>query len=204
MKRQDAFALADFDKDRILSRKFFSGLNLPTDKTDKEILLSFDISDVDGAEKAVVVFAEMRQMTKLYLERIKRHALKLENLNKKIAVKIVENGDDDSLKKKFNRSKLLSKTYNDITFDIGDLFHRLQDRIDACDAVTSNYCRKSFAKNLKQARKSAKLTQKQTSQLIGVSISTYIGYENSKREPSLSIIRRIMKVLDIRANMLIN
>ena len=197
MKRQDAFALADFDKDRILSRKFFSGLNLPTDKTDKEILLSFDISDVDGAEKAVVVFAEMRQMTKLYLERIKRHALKLENLNKKIAVKIVENGDDDSLKKKFNRSKLLSKTYNDITFDIGDLFHRLQDKIDVCDVATGKHYRKRFATKLKENRKKQHLTQVQLSQMLGIVHSGVVAYEGGQRDPSLSMLWRMARILNI-------
>lgn len=202
MSKKNAFAFRDFDKDQILSRKFFSSLKLPTG-SDKEILQSFDISEVNGAEKAIVIFADMRQMIKSYLERIKRHALKLESVNKKIAVRIVESGDDETLKEKFERSKVLSQKYNDVTFDIGNLFHRLQDKMDGCDAVTGKFYRKRFSESLKLARQKSGITQKKLAQLIGVSVNSCIGYENGRREPSLSIIRRMMNVLKVSADKLI-
>lgn len=191
------FALANFDKDRILSREFFRNLDLPPNMTDKEILQSFDISDVDGAEKAVVIFADMRQKVKFYLERIKRHALKLENVNKKIAVRIVENGDDEILKKKFKHSKVLSLIYNDFTFDIGNLFHRIQDRMDACAAVTGKFYRERFAKKLKDNRKKKKMTQLQFAQKLGIVLSGVVAYEGAQRDPSLSMLWKMAKILDV-------
>lgn len=195
-KTKNAFALANFDKSRILSREYFRKLNLPKG-TDKEILQSFDISEVNGAEKAIVVFADMRQMIKSYLERIKRHALKLEGVNKKIAVRIVESGDNETLKEKFERSKVLSQKYNDVTFDIGNLFHRLQDKMDGCDAVTGKFYRKKFAAKLKENRKKKNLTQTRLGQKLGIVHSGVVAYENAQRDPSLSMLWRMAKILDI-------
>ena len=130
-----AFALYDFDEDRILSRKFFSKLNLPTDKTDKEILLSFDISDVDGAEKTTKILLKVREMTKKYFERLQNHAKKLGNISQKVAYSIVENGENEELRKKFRSAKFLSALYLGLSNDVKKLYYEIQEKMYMCDAV---------------------------------------------------------------------
>lgn len=47
---------------------------------------------------------------------------------------------------------------------------------------------------LKELRKSKKYTQKQISELIGISQTTYAGYETGKHEPNIEIL---IKIADI-------
>lgn len=197
------FALHDFDERRILSRKFFSDLNLPS-MTDKELLRSFDISSVDGAEKAIVKFVEMRESVKKYRERLTKHSRKLEDVGKKIAYSIVVNGENKKLRESFDRAKFLSAEYSALSKNyVAKLYHEIQDKMDGCDAVTGKFYRKRFSESLKLARQKSGITQKKLAQLIGVSVNSCIGYENGRREPSLSIIRRMMNVLKVSADKLI-
>ena len=55
---------------------------------------------------------------------------------------------------------------------------------------------------LKEARINARLTQEQMAERIGVAKSTLSGYENGNREPSVAIIAKVMKVLQVDANYL--
>lgn len=60
----------------------------------------------------------------------------------------------------------------------------------------------SFHDRLKQARLSAGLTQREVSNMIGVAVSTYSGYETGKSEPSMNNIANLMRLFEITADWL--
>ena len=53
----------------------------------------------------------------------------------------------------------------------------------------------SFSEQLKKARVEAGLTQQQVADAIGITNSTYCGYETGKRQPDVEKIRQIAKLL---------
>lgn len=53
----------------------------------------------------------------------------------------------------------------------------------------------AFADNLKVLRKYSNLTQKELAERAGVSYSSIINYENRRREPPLSILKKIASAL---------
>lgn len=61
----------------------------------------------------------------------------------------------------------------------------------------------SFHGNLKEARMSRKMTQKDVAEKIGVAKSTYSLYESGNREPGVAIIKKIAKVLNVSADELL-
>ena len=190
-----AFALYDFDEERILSRKFFSKLNLPTN-TDAEILQSFDISDVDGAEKTTKILLKMREMTKKYFERLQNHAKKLGNISQKVAYSIVENGENEELRKKFRSAKFLSAGYLGLSNDVKKLYYEIQEKMYMCDAVIGSRYRKILAQRLKQARKEMKITQVELAEKIGMTQGGYTSYEQARREPPLATLIKLSKALN--------
>lgn len=53
----------------------------------------------------------------------------------------------------------------------------------------------SFSDNLKRARKRVGLTQQQIADALGITKSTYCGYETGKRQPSIPKLRRLALLL---------
>lgn len=202
-----AFAFKNFDKDRILSRAFFRSLDLPQNLTDKEILKSFDISTVEVAEKSVTELLKIRQTVKTYAAKIRRHALKLDDFKKNIANRIVESGKTEKLQSFYDRAKDLRDKYLDaadaVHSTVHNLYGRIQDRIDGAEAVIDKHYRQKFAEHLKQARKSAGITQEKLGELLGISQSGIVAYENSRREPNLSMLQRMARILEVTPNELL-
>ena len=61
-----------------------------------------------------------------------------------------------------------------------------------------------LGERLKAARKKAGLTQKQVSSAIGVTESTYCGYETGKRQPDATRIKQIASALGISGDYLLD
>lgn len=61
-----------------------------------------------------------------------------------------------------------------------------------------------FGENLKSARLRAGLTQLQIAEALGVTASTYCGYETGKRQPDLSRLRRLAQLLHVSADALLS
>lgn len=60
----------------------------------------------------------------------------------------------------------------------------------------------AFGERLKEARLMRGYTQKQLAEKLGIAGTTVTGYEKNNSEPSMLIINRIMKTLDVDANFL--
>ena len=61
----------------------------------------------------------------------------------------------------------------------------------------------SFSEQLKKARLDAGLTQQQVAEAIGITNSTYCGYETGKRQPDVEKIRQIAKLLHTSGDQLL-
>ena len=60
-----------------------------------------------------------------------------------------------------------------------------------------------FNENLKEARLSAGLSQKDVAEAIGVAKSTYSLYESGGREPDVEKIRKLASILGVSGDMLL-
>lgn len=58
-------------------------------------------------------------------------------------------------------------------------------------------------KRLKQARKAAGMTQKEVAERLGITESTYCGYETGKRQPDAVKISAIARVLGVSGDYLL-
>lgn len=61
----------------------------------------------------------------------------------------------------------------------------------------------SFSEQLKRARISQGLTQQQVADRIGITNSTYCGYETGKRQPDVSKIKQLANVLNTSGDVLL-
>lgn len=60
----------------------------------------------------------------------------------------------------------------------------------------------SLCSRLKEARKTAGMTQDQLANALGIAKTTVSGYETGHREPEMAILYKIMKILNVDANYL--
>lgn len=61
-----------------------------------------------------------------------------------------------------------------------------------------------FCKNLKEARKSCNLTQKQVATALNVVESCYANWEQGRTEPNIEMLRKLSAILKINIDDLIN
>lgn len=61
----------------------------------------------------------------------------------------------------------------------------------------------SFAENLKKARLSAGMTQQQVADKMGITKSTYCGYETEKRQPDVQKIKQLSEILGVPSDYLL-
>lgn len=60
-----------------------------------------------------------------------------------------------------------------------------------------------FKENLKTARKKLGLTQEQVANQLGITKSAYCGYETGKRQPDVTKLKELAKVLNIKVDTLL-
>lgn len=61
----------------------------------------------------------------------------------------------------------------------------------------------SFAEQLKRARNAHGLTQQQVADMIGITNSTYCGYETGKRQPDVEKIKLLARALNTSGDVLL-
>ena len=186
------FALRDFDENRILSREFFRNLNLPTDKTDKEILLSFKHSTIEETEKTMAELLKILQRLQDYFKKIKLHSERLKDLTKKFAVEFTENGEEKS-KDRFRHAKTLTDWYDFFSRNIADLGGVIREEIDGMKNVIDSIFKKTFAERLRLARTQAGMTQKELAEKIGVNRPDLVLFETAKKVPSFFTLCKILR-----------
>lgn len=196
-KTKNAFALRDFDETRILQRKFFSGLRLPPNMTDAEILKSFDFSTAETAEKSGEKLALIQYNLNCYHMRIKKHLDKLSTLEYDCSIKFTE-GWGEKFKTMYHEAFSLMMFYQEYMLrGIYALIIESSNILDKCKNFIQQHYKKTFADRLKQARKEKSYTQEQLAEKLGVARITLTQYERAVNEPNFSMLVKIAKILDV-------
>lgn len=198
MKTKDAFALRNFDEQRILSRPFFKKLNLP-DLDDEENLETFDVTTLESSvsmEKRLEQLHELYSTALNFNRLILRHRERLKRLMKNFAQKKLES--------RYERAAGLWLKYNWFS-EVTELFCLKFGRLfqHGEQAIQTQF-RKEFATRLKEARRAAGLTQLELAlKLKSVTANGYGSWEQGRTEPSIAMIIRLCHELHISADKLL-
>ena len=205
-KTKNAFALRDFDGERIFQRKFFSKLNLPVG-TDNEILNRYDeaayFATSKTLEQSLYELRRIKRATFRFLRRLTVQHQRLKDLKDKYAEKFI--GEDDAASKKnFRRATELIQFYDGVSDIAVLLFEQVDDREDSFTAFYSTRWRKEFGDRLRAARKDKGLTQTQLADNVGgVSRSAIQAYESGGADISLPNLCRLVKILGVETDWLL-
>lgn len=189
MKTKEAFALRGFDEKRILQRPYFHEFNLPI-ATDENILRTFNVLNAATAEAMEQKFEDMRKLNSA-VQNYRRLIIKHRKRLRKIFSYYDEKGDKAKSERtaglllKYNWFEEASELFN---LKFGHLFINGEKEIDM-------QRRRDFSDRLRQARKESGMTQMQLAAKIGMTQGGYTQYENAGREPSLSTLAKLSRIL---------
>lgn len=200
MKRKDAFAMQDFDEQRILQRSFFKRLNLPN-VADDEIIATLTAKSTSSAET-------QNQIDKLntildavadYSKRLLNHHDKFNWRRDSSGNRISSNGRAIS-----ERRQWLFWQYSMLASDVvDDLQSRLDDAVNDLKSLQNAQFRREFGARLKQARKAAGFTQIQLALDVDVSRQALVMYERGANEPSMPTMIRLARILRVSSDFLL-
>ena len=173
------FALQGFNVKKILQRRYFK---LNTDKTDLEIMDNFEIPN------------------NLKVEELLKYGIKISNHTHKL-FKIIYGTSDPievlsattrPISEKANTLLLL---YSSISKILTDFIVKVAEMVKKITETIQQRYRDIFANRLKQARQEKRLTQKELATAVEMSQNGFQQYEGARREPSLTTLIRLSKVL---------
>lgn len=202
-KTKDAFALADFDAERILQRPFFKTLCLPM-TIDKEIIADYDPLDIVANIPAKLRrLQELQDFLAAYTKKLLSHELKLEKIILRYSELYVQT-NAQIYKEKYSRAYILQQSYL-----IANEFNgRLQRSViylgSVAEDVLDGEYRTGFGIRLRNARRTKGLTQLELARRVGFkSYNSIAQYERGINEPSASVVFKLAKELECSADWLL-
>lgn len=84
---------------------------------------------------------------------------------------------------------------------IKKFFHSLYT--DCIYSFEKNGGEKMFHKNLRNARESCDLSQKELAEMLKIPVTTYRNYENTLREPSFELLKNLSEILNVSVDRLL-
>ena len=196
MKTKDAFAMRDFDKDKILSRNFFDthGDYIRLSEkclSDTDALNALPTAGIEGGRQAVTTLAEIQRRVSDYSRLVSEHSRKI--------ARLYFESDEQKPKneKRVDRLKKLHTAYAKADYAITDLKVKLADLIRMINSQLDHDCRRAFAENVRALREKNKLSQKELSDLLEISQSSVAAYESATRQPYLTMICRMALALKV-------
>lgn len=178
MKTQNAFALRDFDKNKMISR-FCSGYG---EMKDMEIL---------RATKSVRSLIDIKSAIDIYANKILKHQNRIIHYFLKV-IESKKNISQSNFIARLERAVELSNKYELVVAFLACLKEQITNLIEK---TRENFYREVFSKRLKQARHEAGLTQVQLANKLGITQSGFSSYENGGREPTLATLANLSKIL---------
>lgn len=225
-KTRNAFALRDFDAQRILQRRWFKDLDLPT-ATDKAVLGFFNDAFIEkmretscgffrskisptGNKYLDVMLEKLDKITRLanraggYEVHIERHVRRLNEIQKIYVEKFLST-EDKTYKQKLIRVTKLIKSYREVLNSATALRSESELKEEMANATHKSVFRQYFfGSRLRQKRKAAGMTQQQLAARVGLNTYNAISqYEKGISDPSLLTLYRISKVLKCSLDWLI-
>lgn len=206
MKTRDAFALRNFDSERILARRFFDKFFTGTRPSDNEILPNFNY-EADTVEEIYTIQEKLNLMTapvKTYKAFIEKHRDKIYKHCQNVAVKIVEcNGDIETLKRRYSRANELYQRYLKISDDVKELDETITAFLEFSNKKILKILRRQIGKNLKAARIKAGLTQQQLGDRTRIAKPDISRFENGNKILALPTLVKFSITLKVSLDELI-
>lgn len=208
MKKFVAFALRDFDAARILQRSFFKESREEysiADNTDEKILEALTASDDDSLsilESKQVILKALLKRTIEFRAWVDSHVKNRLGRYSRMIKKKIENGDPATAellqKKLFRVQAFLIFHYTiDISEEIDNLVYDIGIKEDELESEIERRYQKIFATRLKAARLKAGLSRKTLADMVNITQAAVGLYENCKREPTLTPLIKMSKVLGV-------
>lgn len=208
-KTKDAFALRDFDSERILERKFFlKRLGFAFDDTDSATLdIYYNVAGVshNGAKAMEQKLSELRKVTfavSIYKERLDRHLIKLGGYVSRYAVDFTKSNDDVS-KKNYARADKLAEEYTKCRTVIEQLLAKCKEMVTTGEKDIQQQYRIEFATSLKSLRQKKKMSQRELAGRLGIAVPTLSQYENCTIEPTMKNLIRLANALNCTTDKLL-
>lgn len=208
-KTKDAFALENFDKERILQRKFFfHRLGITFESADietLEIYYSVTCDTNKGAKAMEQKLSELRNVAQAilsYKECLTEHLNKIGDYVSRYAVEFVETNNDNS-KKKYVRADDLAKEYTKCRRAIEQLFDKCKDMVSEGEKAIQQQYKKDFAGSLKRIRQERRMSQRELAGRLGIAVPTLSQYENCIVEPTIKNLIRLANALEVSTDELL-
>lgn len=190
MKTKDAFALRNFDKEKILSQLFNGYAGYTNEEIIKLLRQRFE---VEQPEAAIRCLSNLLPETHAYQTRLTKHVDKL----LRYATHLIEKYDvDETIQNKVRRAKNLSTCYANIAKAVISLQKLIHETIAAVEGDSETFLRRRFGARLKKARIEAGLTQQQLANKIQMSQGGYTQYELARRDPSIPTLIKLSRILN--------
>lgn len=201
-KTKNAFALRDFDAERILQRNFFlQRLGIIFENTDIETLeIYYSVADTSekGAkamEQKLTELCNVGQAVWNYKERLTNHLNKLGDYVTRYAVEFTKTNDDNA-KRKYARADGLAEKYTKFRRACEQLFEKCQSLISEGEKAIQQQYKIEFATSLKRLRQEKKMTQRDLAGRLGISVPSLSQFESAKIEPTLKTLARLANILE--------
>lgn len=194
MKKQNAFALRDFDATRILQRPYFKKFREEyhiADTTDDEILESLNAADddsVDDMERKLKTLKAAHTLLFEFRNLINHHETRLNKYNKQAAE---------------NQRGAPMIEYVTADLDAMELSNKFADSYLELEKKIQKKYREEFTARLKEARKQAGLTQKQLAYFVEVSPQVFSRYERGEHDMPIHTVARLAKVLHLSGDQIL-
>lgn len=189
-KTKDAFALRNFDKEKILSQLFNGYAGYTNEEIIKLLRQRFE---VEQPEVAIRCLSNLLPETHAYQTRLTKHVDKL----LRYATLLIEKYDvDETVQTKVRRAKNLSNRYAQIACAVRKLQEAIYNNITEIEGDSETFLRRRFATRLRKARAEAGLTQQQLADKIQMSQGGYTQYELARRDPSIPTLIKLSRILN--------
>ena len=190
-KTRDAFALKDFDEERILQRRFFKQFNL-SNQADDEILKLLQATaddDVDTMEQKLSTIEKILDKLVDYHHFIGRHLNRLSTL--KFAKTHPQRNDEIVIK------------YFSAQVKTAELIKKVSLQEENTEKKIQKKYRDTFTANLRKYQKASGLTQKELGELMRISPQAVSQYFLGKRDVPIHILIRTAKILKVSTDKLL-
>lgn len=226
MKTKDAFALRNFDETKILQRLWFKDFNLPIG-SDEDVLLSFlnvfekPVAGITpsgylkvitpnqegylvGAIENLETITRLGDRTVFYEALLERHMIQLNAIQKSFVEKFMAT-EERIYKEKFIRATDLLKRYRMVLNSTTALRQKITFKVQMLkELFEKDFRQRFFGSRLKQARKTAGLTQAELAERVGLkSYNPVTQYERGISDPSLPTLFRLATALNVKTDWLL-
>lgn len=192
MKTRKAFALKDFDEEKILQRPYFKKFNLPN-ASDAEIL---EMLQATGDDTISEMEQKLNQIKSLFNRVIKFHEFIWRHIGRLDKFAIYQ-------AVKYKKVNVSTIEYHTADWSVSNLAGILQGNFYNLEKKIQARYRKQFTANLRKFLKASGLNQKQLGELIHISPQGMSHYAKGDRDMSIPTLARVVKILNISADKLL-